>query len=276
MKNVYKTMCGVGILLTAAYTLSSNNINRSGGPHTKQSIITVGPNANKTCGSCHFGGSFAPTMKISLKNTSGDVVTAYKAGETYKLVFELTATGSPSAYGMQAVAIVDKNNSSAGVLKADITASTQISSSNNINYFEHSSPNSSNTFEASWTAPVEGTGTVKFSGMGLAINSNGGTSGDSPTSVADLSIQEEVATNVIAANTSTVNVYPNPASEVLNVTLYEASNISVVDQLGNVKLVLQADQGTESINIESLTTGVYTVIISNDTEVVKEKITVNK
>ncbi len=268
MKKVYKTVFGTGIMLAALYTLSSN-ISRSSGPHKSQSISVVGPNKKfQSCSACHSGGNYSPSMTISLKK-DGNTVTAYKPGETYQLVFDITATGSPKAYGMQAVAIVDKDQSHAGVLKADITPNTHVSDGK---YFEQSQRNTNNIFEASWTAPTAGTGTINFIGIGLAVNGSS-SSGDEATSEVTLSIQEDISTSTIESANNTVSVYPNPANKTLNIILSNPSTIRLVDQLGNVKINIEGS-GQELIDVENLKSGIYSLIISNDTEVIKEKIVI--
>ncbi|MCP4521628.1 MAG: T9SS type A sorting domain-containing protein [Cytophagales bacterium] len=269
MYKTYKTVLGVGIMLGALYTLSSN-ISRSSGPHKAQSISAVGPNkSHQSCSVCHSGGNYSPSMTISLKK-DGNAVTTYEPGETYQLEFNIAATGSPAAYGMQAVAIVDKDDSNAGVLTADITPNTHISGDT---YFEQSQRNTNSKFEASWRAPAAGTGSVSFIGIGLAVNGSG-TSGDEATSEVTLSIQENISTSTLEGTNTTVSVYPNPTNKTLNVVLSNPSNISLVDQLGNVNINIEGSTGEQTINVEDLAPGVYNLIISNDAEVIKERVVI--
>ncbi len=65
----------------------------------------------------------------------------------------------------------------------------------------------------------------------------------------------------------------DPANKTLNIILSNPSTIRLVDQLGNVKINIEGS-GQELIDVENLKSGIYSLIISNDTEVIKEKIVI--
>ncbi|MDE7149282.1 MAG: PCMD domain-containing protein [Bacteroidales bacterium] len=60
------------------------------------------------------------------------------------------------------------------------------------------------------------------------------------------------------ANMLNVNVYPNPATDVLNVTVEENAQLTVFDQAGRVLLQQPVQAGENALNIAELKAGFYT------------------
>ncbi len=79
-------------------------------------------------------------------------------------------------------------------------------------------------------------------------------------------------------NTFGLNVYPNPANEVINVSLNKSTNgnISIVDVAGKVVKTSLINGLTSSINSSDLTTGVYYVTITNGSSVATQKVVIKK
>jgi hypothetical protein len=75
-----------------------------------------------------------------------------------------------------------------------------------------------------------------------------------------------------------LNVYPNPANEVINVSLSKSTNatISVVDVAGKVVKTSSINGLTSTINASDLTNGVYYVTITDGTSVATEKVVIKK
>jgi hypothetical protein len=160
----------------------------SGGVTTVQNLDRTGSPVSTTgCNACHSGGTFNPTLTLTLKDLSNNVVTQYTPGTSYKL--EVSFGGNvASRYGYQAVALL-ASNANAGSL----TTANSFSKTNTLNsrtYGEHNGTVSSNLFTLNWTAPASGSGQVKFYSRGIASNNNGGTNGDSPVSASALTINE--------------------------------------------------------------------------------------
>jgi len=148
--------------------------------------------AGSTCSTCHGGGSFSTTMSAVVKNGGGTVVTSYTPGQNYTIEYTVAAgVGSPSGYGMQSVLMSPSaGNAQAGTLTSVITSGTQLSSSGGYNFLEHSTPSSTGVFSVNWTAPSVGFGNVNIYAAGLAVNGNGGTSGDHSSAAYSLTITE--------------------------------------------------------------------------------------
>jgi hypothetical protein len=79
-------------------------------------------------------------------------------------------------------------------------------------------------------------------------------------------------------NTFGLSVYPNPANEVINVSLNKSTNatISVVDVAGKAIKTSSINGITTSINTADLTNGVYYVSITDGTSIATEKVVIKK
>src|SRR5690606_28396636 len=83
------------------------------------------------------------------------------------------------------------------------------------------------------------------------------------TSLSPFSVRQVNTTSVAKLNTELVNVYPNPANDILNVDIKNNSNanISIMDMLGREVLYVNANQ---IIDISGLTNGVYIIKINGE------------
>jgi hypothetical protein len=79
-------------------------------------------------------------------------------------------------------------------------------------------------------------------------------------------------------NTFGLSVYPNPANEVINVSLNKSTNatISVVNVAGKVVKTSTINGLNTSINASDLTNGVYYVTITDGTSIATEKVVIKK
>jgi hypothetical protein len=68
-------------------------------------------------------------------------------------------------------------------------------------------------------------------------------------------------------NNSSVNIYPNPATDIINIDVLKVTSVSIMDLNG--KLILRSNQ--KQIDVSSLAKGIYSVeIISGNNKVVKK------
>ena len=153
---------------------------------------TGGPVSSGTCAQCHSGGSFGANTVIELINDSGNVVTSYTSGQLYTI--RTTVSGSSSGFGSQTVALT-ATNTNAGSMSSP-SANTQIITVSGRSFMEHTSASVTGVFEVFWLAPAVGTGDINLYGVGLAVNGNGGTSGDETSAPVSLSISEDIPTTI--------------------------------------------------------------------------------
>jgi len=270
----------LGASLFAFYSFSSfigvkegSEKNSSGRAHTGNASA-VGPNASTTCGGCHSGGDFTPTMSISVKDKSDNIVTSYISGEEYKLIFDIATVNSASGYGFQATTS-DASNNYAGDLTSTITSGTRLVTLSNFEYFEHSQTNAGASYEVNWTAPSEGTGDVTIYAMGNAVNGNNGISGDQASPEKMFTLSEDVLSSVSDVKINQFEIYPNPVSETLNLKLNEQSDVQIMDNEGNVYIEnLDLNEGVHNVNLSDLKSGIYLVVISAESGTQTEKMVI--
>ncbi len=122
------------------------------------------------------------------------------------------------------------------------------------------------TFTFNWTAPVTGTGDITFYAAGNAANGNGSTSGDFIYTTSQIVTESTSGLEDIANNYS-VQVFPNPAIEKLNVRfkLEEPAfvEIKLVDIAGKVSAMVFSNElstGDHALHHsipETFTPGIY-------------------
>lgn len=234
---------------------------------------TGSPIANGTCSACHLGGSFSATSSAVITNSAGATVTSYIPGQTYTVTYTVTGTGA-SGYAMQA-AFLNSSNNNAGDFLASTTSNTQLTTINGsgVEYLEHRGTQATGVFSATWKAPAAGTGTVTLYGIGLAVNGNGGTSGDqaSPTIQVALTEDNNTSVNNIEEEVALFEIYPMPNRGnfmVKNNAKENAMTLEVINMIGKVVAVKQlnlAHNTSETMNFPNLIPGIYTVILKGET-----------
>ncbi len=132
----------------------------------------------------------------------------------------------------------------------------------------------SNSWETTWVAPVDGAGKVTFYTALNAANGNNSTSGDqiytsklavneASTGIAGLSLENQV------------EIYPNPANSVVNITVPVRSEIRIIDITGQEVLAIEEASEKDAIDVSFLSRGIYFVRISSGTDVASVKMLKN-
>jgi hypothetical protein len=214
---------------------------------------TGSPLSSGTCAACHSGGVFGTAISITVKNTGGTAVTSYIPGVTYSVEFNVTS-GTGFTYAMQGVAL-NTANTQAGSFGIPTSTNTQVTTLNGRQYLEHSSPATGSgnfTFIAPWVAPVTGTGSVNFYGIGLTANGNGGTSGDQASLTTTISLSEAaLPTSIDYINTTYCENSTNPTPTVIGTSggTFTASpaGLSINASSGEVNLSLSTPGGPYTI-----------------------------
>ena len=89
-----------------------------------------------------------------------------------------------------------------------------------------------------------------------------------------MTISDQPAPEGIAENNSNLNVYPNPACNVINVNTVAGAQISIYNIAGQEVMAIEAANANESINVSNLSEGVYVVRVVNGTEVATSKVSI--
>ncbi|MDG1428346.1 MAG: T9SS type A sorting domain-containing protein [Crocinitomicaceae bacterium] len=154
---------------------------------------TGGPLSSATCSQCHSGGTFNVSVSLDVFDpVSGMSVTSYVPGNIYQITFSVS--GNASAYGFQGTALTSVNGAGGSFSSP---SGAQLVTISGRPYIEHvGGPSASGVFQTDWTAPVAGSGTIMFYGIGLAVNQNGGTSGDNVSATFAGGLSEVVPTTI--------------------------------------------------------------------------------
>ncbi|MBE2209851.1 MAG: hypothetical protein IAE84_19840 [Saprospiraceae bacterium] len=243
------------------------------GPGNVQGIDRTGsPLSPGACDACHSGGNFAPTVTAELLD-AGTPVTQYQPNKSYTLRVRVTAaSGTPTRYGFQAVALTGSANTSAGVFGANPTGFRKTTISNRT-YVEHSTPRTANTMDFPWTSPATPGEEIRFYAAGIAANNNSNSSGDAGAQLsAPLVLTPLVSSsNDIASEKFGLKILGNPIGDQLRIRMqasvsgeYRFALISLNGStLWNREIYLA--QGDHPLNFDAsaLPDGVYILQVSN-------------
>ncbi len=75
-------------------------------------------------------------------------------------------------------------------------------------------------------------------------------------------------------NKPKVSIYPNPATNLVNVSTQNAKTITIMNSIGQVVFVSNVNHSVHSIDVSEFATGVYFVEIKNETEKITKKLVI--
>lgn len=246
---------GVTFTLACFYILLISHSNGMATGHNDDR--TGAPNAG-LCSNCHSGGSYGTpqvSIQVFTQNTTTPV-TAYVAGTVYDMRVSVTpAQGSPGGYGFQMTALKTTGNTplagysglASNVKQKTITVGTYSGRT----YVEHNNVSTSGIFNFKWTAPVQGTGSVRFYASGNAVNNTGGSSGDNPSN-SNFLLPEAVPFSVSGVPT--------------NITCAGGANgaINITATNGSSPYGYNWGNGITTEDRTGLTAGTYTVTVTDN------------
>lgn len=259
--------------ITAVVTAILLWLANAAGPGNVQGIDRTGsPLSPGACDACHSGGNFAPTVTAELLD-AGTPVTQYQPNKSYTLRVRVTAaSGTPTRYGFQAVALTDTTNTSAGTFGTAPTGFRKTTIVGRI-YVEHSTPRTNTTMDFPWTSPATLGEEIRFYAAGIAANNNSNSSGDAGAQLsAPLVLTPLVSSsNDIASEKFGLKILGNPIGDQLSIRMqasvsgdYRFTLMSLNGStLWNREIYLA--QGDHSLNFDAaaLPGGVYILQVSN-------------
>ena len=138
---------------------------------------TGAPGSDPVCTSCHNNAGAAVTAAFEILDwNTEEAVTEYIPGQDYIVRMVIVGGDASMNYGVQGTSVLaDGSNAGSFVSVSD---NAQLEDVGGRHIVEHSAPSSSNSFDATWSAPAAGSGDADFYMSALAVNGNGGTSGD--------------------------------------------------------------------------------------------------
>ena len=247
-----------------------------------QAVATGSP-GEFDCTSCHTGNNVnSGTGSISISSPNMPYW-QYVPGEVYEIDVTVAQTGAP-LFGFGFEALRTSNNTNGGTFQITNTSSTFlktgfINGSNRTNVVHKKNgglSNDSHTFSFNWTAPATNIGNIIFYSAGNAANNQGDTLGDFIYKTQQLITPSITGINEIQS--SAISVYPNPATDFINVALPESqteTSYSILDLSGKIvdqgKMVIPQGKSF-SVNLsQSLKEGIYFIEVSNGVDSYKHK-----
>lgn len=229
--------------------------------------------ANCSTGSgCHATNNAGLGITVQMLD-NGTPVTKYTAGKTYRILLGATITGSFPRFGFQATAVKDANSTTQAGTFATGGRSGIATRSSVPQIIEHSTPISGTILAGQtvdsvsflWTAPVAGTGKIRFFVAMNAVNFNGSESGDAPNATS-AAFDENAGVGIASVRKDRMTAYPNPALDNLHLKLQggsESCSIRVWDMAGRALMtqVIRLVNGEASLNIANLKPGNYYVLL---------------
>lgn len=224
------------------------------------------------CNNCHGGGNFGAAISAQLLDANSNPVTSYKPDSVYQLVVSMM--GSAPEWGVQAVMLTNANTKGGDL--SGTSANAKISPVSGRQYLEHNNPSTSGTFTVNWTAPPAGTGTISLYAAGVGTNNNGGSSGDEAKKLTPMLFIEDSNFSLEESSFISINTYPNPSSDFININVGSA-NLAFADvnlfnlQGQQVSSFLNQSVVSGSINkldVSSLNEGMYILELVNDGETI--------
>ncbi|MFK7946187.1 MAG: choice-of-anchor V domain-containing protein [Saprospiraceae bacterium] len=254
----------------AAFTLitMSNSGGRAGGGQG----ATTAPGEGTVCTTCHNGGSFGASVDVILKDkASGAEVTEYMPGVTYDVEVSIGTSTTPSGYGFQVLALQNSDNSSISTWANNITANTRLTTNSGRQYFEQADIATTNIFEAEWTAPVAGTGSVTFYAAGNAVDGSGSTAGDQAVTSEITFMESTTSTSGLAKLGISLSTFPNPTVNDLTLMLTTTKSKDLVINIYNLNgqkiddqnVIAQTGENRFQFDVEAYTSGIYFVEITD-------------
>ena len=209
---------------------------------------------NRMCDQCHSysGSGYSPSFDVT-----GIPANGYQPGQTYQLTLTVSNVSTPRM-GFEAC-VENTSNQKQGTF-TNIDGTTQAIQSNT--YITHTTSSNTHTqWTFNWTAPTTSQGDLN---LYFSVNMANGDSNTTGDYVQGGSVNIPEDTNILKEIDATqIKIYPNPASEFINLSTanYQFDQVEIHDILGKTYPVkLQNNR----INISFLPAGTYILTLQNE------------
>lgn len=218
-----------------------------------------------TCLNCHIRGDYDPIQQILIKNAGGQEVTTYQKGQTYTLEARVgDKTGKAKTFGFQLTAL-NKSNVDQGIWSS-LGSKVKIVNSLGRKYLSHSSPSTTGIFTAKWTVPATTTGEISLYFGAVTADGNGGSIGDN--SIVSVFKISDITTSISEEILAKYSIFPTKTSQYLNVVSDGKATLTISNLLG-IKMMEKNIDSTESVDVSSLSHGMFFVTFQKDQKMVK-------
>jgi hypothetical protein len=216
IKKLLTTSIAIGVIGFAVYDSYSKNDGIAG--------RTGSPGSQSCLPSCHTGNTInavGGTLSLLSPNMPN---WNYTPGQTYTLELTVSRSGS-NKYGF-ALEALQSTGASVGTFShtnpnetwsktANVAGNLRVAATHKTN---GGLGTGSKTFTVDWTAPVTNVGNITFYMAGNASNSSNTSSGDFIYTSSQVITPNTASLNDLPQLLTNVQVFPNPASAILNVT----------------------------------------------------------
>lgn len=261
MKKLYNVLIVLAIpAIFLLFTAESSSSNGSPGGKTGSP-----GDGGANCTGCHIGEPFMQEFWI----TSPELLTGgYQSGQTYNIIVTgLSETANK--FGFEATA-ESSNGTKVGTFTPGPLGLNKLT--NNNKAVTHTlagtvplSPGEGTSWVFTWTAPPTSTGEITFYAAINAANGNGANTGDQ-INLSSFSVSPAVGISENPADES-VRVYPNPASDFVNVqSLKSAGKIEVLNIHGQIIYSTESSDQVTRIDLSGYQKGIYFIRMGNETE----------
>lgn len=258
------TFLSLALFTGCAVLFNSGNVavaNGGGAPGGNSN--SVGDSGN-SCGQggCHGGGHITDATGYFVTDIPG---TGYVPGATYSIGVTGPDRGK-SKFGFELSA---ENNVGVthGILAPSTSGREQLRLNDHITHTTLGTTGASGSFgwQASWTAPSAGAGSVTFSASVLFTNSDALNSGDS-TRVSSLTFTEDLTSSIDKIESEIHATYPNPVINSLNVALKSngKANVVIYSSIGKIVKQESISEASFSIDFSNLKSGLYFMSIEKN------------
>ncbi|OSZ79463.1 hypothetical protein CAP35_14785 [Chitinophagaceae bacterium IBVUCB1] len=257
---LFTATIGLGYLSLSSY---------SAGPSASAGHVAV--SGCGSTGSCHGAKNTATAVAIVIKDGVTTITNnKYTPGKKYAITITGT-NSSKTQFGYQFSAT--KGTSSVGTI-SNIPTGSKSATASGITVVEQSAPIASAfglliTFD--WTAPAAGNGPVTLSAAVNAVDGTGGT-GNDVYNTTQVTLTESTTGIQTVVRESIAVLFPNPATNVLNIQLktHAKANAAILNSFGQKVKELTLNQGITSTDVAELPAGLYYISIATDGENVSQ------
>lgn len=256
------------ILAGTVFLFQSNS---SGAAEIQGVDRTGSPLSPAACVACHSAGTFSAGIEVEVLD-GGIAVNTYEAGQTYTLKVTATHSGFPAGFGFQAIGLKNSDDSQAGNFGTP-PSGIQLTTLAGGQYAEQSSRSNSNVFEIDWEAPEAGSGDVDFYAAVVVADGMNGSGGDGAAFLTSPVTLTEVVSSTADVDglLADMTIFPNPVSDQFQLLLNskENANYQLIianmqgQQLLSQQVALTAGEQSQTIDISTLSKGVYTLILTD-------------
>ncbi len=232
----------------------------------------TGAPGETSCTGCHGGTANAGPGSLEL--TLSDTTFRYTPGETFDATVVIRQIGFDK-FGFVGLALKDAGNTTIGAFTIDDAVRTRTFNDGPRKYVSHTpcgadaNPADSLSWTFHWKAPATNVGNITLYVAGLASNHNHGLSGDDTYTLMVHLLPDSTALGVKdPASENRLRVWPNPVSNLLNISVDVADGIGLASQAviwsPDGRLLSRTALTQNQVSVADLEAGIYRLGVTDE------------